>query len=80
MTHEAMNRINAHIQNLCYNKDIMLSRWLKGTGMELLKELDNYNVDRPRTIVLMEADFNMNCKLMGRRILQQMQDHEDNSE
>ena len=34
--------------------------------MELLKEPGNFNIERLRTIVLLEADYNMNNKLLGK--------------
>ena len=44
-------------------------RWKKGIDVELCKEPGNFNLERLRTIVLLEADYNTNCKKIGRDAL-----------
>jgi hypothetical protein len=46
-----------------------MKRWKKGLDVELCKEPGNYNLERLRTIVLLEADYNTNCKKIGRDAL-----------
>ena len=75
-----MNIINAHFRHICYNKGIILNQWLNRTNVELLKEPNNYKVHQLRTIVLVEADFNINCKMLGRRVIRQMLEHSTDSQ
>ena len=77
--HPVMNQIDAAFRDLCYNRGIILDRWRKGLDVELYKEIGNCDVNRLRTIVLVEADWNMNCKFMGRRIMRQMADHAEDT-
>lgn len=44
-----------------------MRRWQTGIDVELQKEPGNFNIERMRTIVLREADHNLNNKLLGRR-------------
>ena len=69
------DQIDAHFCNLCYNQSITLSHWEKGLDVKLYKEVDNHDIIQLHTIVLVKADFNIDCKLMGSRIMRQMADH-----
>ena len=44
-------------------------RWKKGTDVMLLKKEGSYGVDKLRTIVLLEADFNQENKRLGREAM-----------
>ena len=44
-------------------------RWKKATDVMLLKKEGNHAIDKLRTIVLYEADFNMHNKVMGRQAM-----------
>ena len=46
-------------------------RWRQATDVMLLKKEGNYALDKLRTIVLYEADFNMYNKVTGRHCMQQ---------
>jgi Reverse transcriptase (RNA-dependent DNA polymerase) len=46
-----------------------LTRWHQGIDVMIPKKQDSLRVDKLRTIVLMEADFNYLNKIVGRRIM-----------
>jgi Reverse transcriptase (RNA-dependent DNA polymerase) len=46
-----------------------LSRWKIGIDVMIPKKADSQRVDKLRTIVLMEADFNFLNKLIGKRVM-----------
>lgn len=77
--HSDMNLIDAHFRDICYNRGIILCRWLSGTDVELLKEPNNYKIHWLQTIVLVEVDFNLNCKMLGKQIINQMLAHSGDS-
>ena len=80
-----MWKVNATDPLLCELDTIMreipfrtgysLHRWRHGIDVELQKEHDNYNIERMRTIVLIEADHNMNNKLLGKRAMAYGEEH-----
>ena len=83
--HFGMWKVNATDPLLCELDTIMreipfrtgysLHRWRHGIDVELQKEHDNYNIERMRTIVLIEADHNMNNKLLGKRAMAYGEEH-----
>lgn len=46
-----------------------LTRWQQGTDIMIPKKSDSIRVDRLRTIVLFEADFNFVNKIIGKRLM-----------
>jgi hypothetical protein len=54
--------IDATMREIPYRTGYVMKRWKKGIDVELCKEEGNYNLERLRTIVLLEADYNTNCK------------------
>ena len=46
-----------------------LNRWKEATNLMILKQEGVYNIDKLRTIVLYEADFNQNNKHFGRELM-----------
>ena len=48
----------------------VMNRWKQGVDVELCKQQGNFDVTRLRTIVLLEADYNLNNKTMSRRVAQ----------
>ena len=60
-----MNQIDTHFWNLCYNRGITLAWWEKSLDVELYKEARNHHMACLQTIVLVKANFNIDCKLMG---------------
>ena len=67
--HPVMNQIDTHFCDVCHNHSLHLLCWLKGLDVELYKEEGNCNVEHLQTIVLVEADFNINCKMLSCQIL-----------
>ena len=47
-----------------------LNRWYKGIDVMIPKKANSYKVDKLRTIVLMEPDFNYLNKIIGKRVMQ----------
>ena len=45
-------------------------RWRNATNVMILKEAGVYDIEKLRTIVLYEADFNHNNKFFGRATMQ----------
>lgn len=52
-----------------------LQRWLYGVDVMIPKKADSIRVDMLRTIVLMEADFNYINKLIGKRVMNNAELH-----
>ena len=50
---------------MAYTTGFAYKRWKRGVDVQLLKEDDNYNPLKLCTILLLEADFNMNNKAQG---------------
>jgi Reverse transcriptase (RNA-dependent DNA polymerase) len=48
-----------------------LSRWAHGIDVMIPKKVDSIRVEKLRTIILFEADFNLINKIIGKRILRQ---------
>jgi hypothetical protein len=63
---EELATIDATLREIPYKTGYTLKRWKKGIDVELCKEPGNFNLERLRTIVLLEADYNTNCKKVGR--------------
>jgi hypothetical protein len=55
--------------NIPYATGYSPLRWRQGTDVELVKKPGNFRVTDMRTIVLFEADFNQNNKLLGRSMM-----------
>ena len=68
-THDHLCELDAIMRAIPFRTGYALKRWLQGTDVELQKEPNNWNIERLRTIVLIEADHNMNNKLLGRRTM-----------
>ena len=50
-------------------------RWRKATNLMILKKQGIHQVDKLRTIVLYEADFNHNNKFFGKKMMEHMKDN-----
>jgi hypothetical protein len=61
--------LDAMMREIPYKTGYVMERWKKGIDVELCKEPGNFNLERLRTIVLLEADYNTNCKKIGRDAL-----------
>ena len=81
-----------HFKAATYNQDLMEihynlaevpfrsgyspSRWRNATNVMILKKEGNHELDKLRTLVLFEADFNHNNKFLGRKMMHHMIDNE----
>ncbi len=61
--------LDAAQRNLTYTTGYAYKRWKKGVDVQLLKRKQDYRAEKLRTILLLEADFNMNNKVMGRDMM-----------
>jgi hypothetical protein len=68
-SHPLLADFDACMANIPYATGYAPLRWRRGTDVELLKTPGNYRVTEMRTIILYEADFNHNNKLLGRSMM-----------
>lgn len=57
--------LDASIRNVAYTTGFSYSRWKHGLDVQLLKRSQDFRAEKLRTILLLEADFNMNNKILG---------------
>ena len=69
-------KIGAALTLIPFSTGIMPARWCKGTEVMIEKKKGNFRVDKLRTILLFEADFNMNNKIMARRTMAHAEKHD----
>ena len=62
--------VNVSMANIPFLSDYSLKRWQQGINVIIDKSKVNYRVDKLRTILLYEADFNMNNKYIGKDMIQ----------
>ncbi len=68
-SHPLVSDFEATMTNIPYATGYAPLRWKKGINVELEKKKGNFRVDALRTILLFEADFNQNNKLLGRSLM-----------
>ena len=66
---QELAEIDAAFAGLVYDSGYSYNRWKQGINVMLVKKPGEFRVDRLRTILLYEADFNMNNKKMGRDLM-----------
>ena len=54
------------MRSVAYATGYSYRRWKRGLYVQLLKRSKDYRAEKLRTILLLEADFNMNNKMLGR--------------
>ena len=64
-----INEFDAMLRNLPYKYGFSPSHWQEITDIAILKKAGVYDVEKMRTITLMDAAFNMNNKQLGRDLL-----------
>ena len=69
-------KIGAALASIPFSTGITPTRWCKGTEVMIEKKKGNFRVDKLRTILLFEADFNMNNKIMARRTMAHAEKHD----
>jgi hypothetical protein len=64
-----LNEIDTLMRQLPYHFGFSPASWQKITDVEILKKIGVYDVEKMRTIQLMNAEFNMNNKKLGRDVM-----------
>ena len=67
--------VHTFFANIPFQSGYTPARWKYGVNSLIPKEAGNYRVNRLRTILLYEADFNFNNKVLGRRMMQSAESH-----
>ena len=62
-------QMHTDLANVPYTTGYSPNRWQYGVGVKLQKVEGNYRVDKLRTILLYEADFNQNNKFLGKLMM-----------
>jgi hypothetical protein len=63
------NLFDAKLRGIPYKYGFSPRKWQDITDVEILKKAGVYDIDKMRTITLMDAAFNMNNKQLGRDLL-----------
>lgn len=66
---DSLARFEATMRNIPFTTGYSPQRWQHAILVELLKKPGNFNVEKPRTIMLLEAQFNDSNKIIGRDIM-----------
>ena len=66
---EKLNEMDTFLRNTPLIMGFVPTNWKAITDLQILKKIGNYIVDKMRCIQLMDAEYNMNNKVLGRRIL-----------
>ena len=74
--HPTLCEMDSILRVIPFRTGYSMRRWQHGIDVELQKEQGNFNIERMRTIVLMEADHNLNNKLLGRRAMAHAERHQ----
>lgn len=64
-----INRFDSSLRSLPYAYGFSPRHWQSITDVEILKKAGVYDIDKMRTITLMDAAFNMNNKQLGRDVM-----------
>ena len=67
--HPNLCDFEAKMRNIPFITGYSPKRWQRVVNVELLKQPDNFNVEKLRTIMLMEAAWNNNNKIIGRELM-----------
>jgi len=69
-TRKHLSALDASIRSLAYSTGFTYRQWQFGIDVQLLKRSQDYRVNKLRTILLIEADFNMNNKKLGKEAME----------
>ena len=72
---DRLARFDAHQRSFAYKTGFAYRRWKKGINVQLLKRKRDYRAEKLRTILLLEADFNINNKVIGRDAMKRGERH-----
>ena len=67
---ELATMVNYILAEVPFRSSYSPLRWRNATDVMILKKSGLYNVEKLRTIVLYEADFNHNNKFLGKSMMQ----------
>jgi hypothetical protein len=73
--HEKLAALESHMANFPLLTGYSPRRWQTGIEVMLLKQKDNFHVEKLRAILLFEADFNFNNKRIGRALMWKAEDN-----
>ena len=74
-TEDLITQFDATLRSLPYQHGFTPAAWLPMTDVEILKKAGVYDVEKMRTILLMNAEFNMNNKKLGRDMMHHAERH-----
>jgi hypothetical protein len=66
----ALAALDASMRSLAYSTGYSYTCWNKGLDVQLLKKNKDHRAEKLRTILLLEADFNQNNKVIGSDTMQ----------
>jgi len=69
-TQKHLSALDASIRSLAYSTGLTYRRWQFGIDVQLLKQSQDYQANKLRTILLLEVDFNMNNKRLGKEAME----------
>ena len=72
--HDLITTVNYILAEIPFQTGYSPVRWQNATDVMILKKMGIYDVDKLRTIVLYEADFNHNNKYLGKIMMNQAMD------
>jgi hypothetical protein len=75
-THAELSKIEQQMANFPLKSGYSPRRWQQGIEVMLLKQANNFSIDKLRAILLFEADFNHNNKRIGRCLMQHAEEHQ----
>ena len=67
--HEQINEFDAQLRTLAYKHGFSPEPWRMITDVEILKSEGVYEIEKMRTIQLLDSQFNMNNKKLGRELI-----------
>jgi hypothetical protein len=72
-----INAFDARLRGIPYKYGFSPRHWQEITDVEILKKAGVYDIDKMRTITLMDAAFNMNNKKLGRDLMIHAKDNQN---
>jgi hypothetical protein len=63
-------KLDSTMREIPYSTGFSYKRWYRCLDVQILKKLGVWNIEKLRTILLLEANFNMNNKKLGRDAMQ----------
>jgi hypothetical protein len=72
---DLISQFDATIRSLPYQYDFSPTKWQRMTDVKILKEAGIYDIEKMCTIILMNSEFNMNNKKLGRDMMRNAERH-----